>query len=64
MDSLLEYVATGVREGARLVCGGCRVDRTGFFMEPTVLTDVEDHTFVAKEESFGPVMVVSPFENG
>jgi len=64
LDSLLDYVATGVKEGARLVCGGRQVDRKGFFMEPTVLTDVEDHTFVAKEESFGPVMVVSTFENG
>ena len=64
MDSLLDYVATGVKEGARLVCGGRRVDRTGFFFEPTVLTNVEDHTFAAKEESFGPVMVVSTFENG
>uniref|UniRef100_A0AAQ5ZIN7 10-formyltetrahydrofolate dehydrogenase n=1 Tax=Amphiprion ocellaris TaxID=80972 RepID=A0AAQ5ZIN7_AMPOC len=36
----------------------------GFFMEPTVFTDVEDHMFIAKEESFGPVMVVSKFKNG
>ena len=33
-------------------------------MEPTVFTDVEDHMFIAKEESFGPVMVVSKFKNG
>ena len=36
----------------------------GFFLEPTVFTDVQDHMMVAKEESFGPVMVVSVFENG
>ena len=36
----------------------------GFFMEPTIFTNVEDHMFVAKEESFGPVMVISIFENG
>uniref|UniRef100_A0A8C7YU70 10-formyltetrahydrofolate dehydrogenase n=1 Tax=Oryzias sinensis TaxID=183150 RepID=A0A8C7YU70_9TELE len=35
-----------------------------FFMLPTVFTDVEDHMFIAKEESFGPVMVVSKFRNG
>uniref|UniRef100_A0A8C2PQT6 10-formyltetrahydrofolate dehydrogenase n=1 Tax=Cyprinus carpio TaxID=7962 RepID=A0A8C2PQT6_CYPCA len=35
-----------------------------FFMEPTVFTDVEDHMFIAKEESFGPVMVVSKFKDG
>ena len=36
----------------------------GFFMEPTVFTGVEDHMFIAKEESFGPVMVVSKFKQG
>lgn len=36
----------------------------GYFMEPTVFTDVEDHMFIAKEESFGPVMVVSKFKDG
>lgn len=33
-------------------------------MEPTVFTDVEDHMFIAKEESFGPVMIISKFKNG
>uniref|UniRef100_A0A7N6B8M1 10-formyltetrahydrofolate dehydrogenase n=1 Tax=Anabas testudineus TaxID=64144 RepID=A0A7N6B8M1_ANATE len=37
---------------------------SGYFMEPTVFTDVEDHMFIAKEESFGPVMVVSKFKDG
>ena len=36
----------------------------GFFMEPTIFTEVEDHMFVAKEESFGPVMIISVFEDG
>ena len=35
----------------------------GFFLEPTVFTDVEDHMFIAKEESFGPVMVISKFSD-
>uniref|UniRef100_A0A8C1LZE7 10-formyltetrahydrofolate dehydrogenase n=1 Tax=Cyprinus carpio TaxID=7962 RepID=A0A8C1LZE7_CYPCA len=38
--------------------------QSSFFMEPTVFTDVEDHMFIAKEESFGPVMVVSKFKDG
>ena len=33
-------------------------------MEPTIFTNVEDHMFIAKEESFGPVMIISIFENG
>lgn len=36
----------------------------GYFLEPTVFTDVEDHMMIAKEESFGPIMIVSVFENG
>ncbi|PWA20014.1 hypothetical protein CCH79_00016081 [Gambusia affinis] len=64
LDKLLEYCETGVKEGATLLYGGKQVDRPGFFMEPTVFTDVEDHMFIAKEESFGPVMVVSKFKDG
>uniref|UniRef100_A0A8C6S979 10-formyltetrahydrofolate dehydrogenase n=1 Tax=Neogobius melanostomus TaxID=47308 RepID=A0A8C6S979_9GOBI len=64
LDKLLEYCEVGLKEGATLVCGGRQVDRPGFFMEPTVFTDVEDHMFIAKEESFGPVMVVSKFKEG
>uniref|UniRef100_A0A8D3BPV1 10-formyltetrahydrofolate dehydrogenase n=1 Tax=Scophthalmus maximus TaxID=52904 RepID=A0A8D3BPV1_SCOMX len=37
---------------------------SGYFMEPTLFTDVEDHMFLAKEESFGPIMVVSKFPDG
>lgn len=40
------------------------ISEKGFFMEPTVFTDVEDHMFLAKEESFGPIMVISKFPNG
>uniref|UniRef100_A0A3Q1F9R8 Aldehyde dehydrogenase 1 family, member L2 n=1 Tax=Acanthochromis polyacanthus TaxID=80966 RepID=A0A3Q1F9R8_9TELE len=64
LDKLLEYCEIGLKEGATLVYGGKQVDRPGFFMEPTVFTDVEDHMFIAKEESFGPIMVVSKFRNG
>uniref|UniRef100_A0A8P4KPP6 formyltetrahydrofolate dehydrogenase n=1 Tax=Dicentrarchus labrax TaxID=13489 RepID=A0A8P4KPP6_DICLA len=64
LDKLLEYCEVGIKEGATLVYGGKQVDRPGYFMEPTVFTDVEDHMFIAKEESFGPVMVVSKFKNG
>ncbi|EEC15173.1 aldehyde dehydrogenase, putative, partial [Ixodes scapularis] len=64
MEKLLEYVAQGEKEGARLVYGGRRLDRPGFFLEPTVFVDVDDHMFVAKEESFGPIMLVSKFKDG
>ncbi|XP_022527544.2 mitochondrial 10-formyltetrahydrofolate dehydrogenase [Astyanax mexicanus] len=64
LDKLVEYCEIGVKEGATLIYGGRQVDRPGYFMEPTVFTDVEDHMFIAKEESFGPVMVVSKFKEG
>lgn len=34
----------------------------GFFLEPTVFTNVEDHMYIAKEESFGPIMIVFKFD--
>ena len=37
---------------------------SGLFFEPTVFTDVEDDMFIADEESFGPVMVISKFKDG
>uniref|UniRef100_A0A8B9Q0C8 retinal dehydrogenase n=1 Tax=Apteryx owenii TaxID=8824 RepID=A0A8B9Q0C8_APTOW len=64
LEKLLQYCETGVKEGATLVYGGRQVNRPGFFMEPTVFTDVEDHMYIAQEESFGPVMVISKFKNG
>ncbi|XP_040851260.1 cytosolic 10-formyltetrahydrofolate dehydrogenase isoform X2 [Ochotona curzoniae] len=64
LKKLLEYCQRGVKEGATLVCGGSQVPRPGFFFEPTVFTDVEDHMFIAKEESFGPVMIISRFADG
>uniref|UniRef100_A0A8C8ZWS7 formyltetrahydrofolate dehydrogenase n=1 Tax=Prolemur simus TaxID=1328070 RepID=A0A8C8ZWS7_PROSS len=64
LTKLLEYCQRGVKEGATLVCGGNQVPRPGFFFEPTVFTDVEDHMFIAKEESFGPIMIISRFGDG
>ncbi|KAM4881704.1 mitochondrial 10-formyltetrahydrofolate dehydrogenase isoform 1-T1 [Thomomys bottae] len=64
LEKLLQYCEAGVKEGATLVYGGRQVQRPGFFMEPTVFTNVEDHMYLAKEESFGPIMVISKFPNG
>ncbi|XP_059965300.1 cytosolic 10-formyltetrahydrofolate dehydrogenase isoform X1 [Mesoplodon densirostris] len=64
LRKLVEYCQRGVKEGATLVCGGNQVPRPGFFFEPTVFTDVEDHMFIAQEEAFGPIMVISRFASG
>lgn len=64
LNKLLEYVQQGVSEGAKLEYGGKRVNRKGYFFEPTIFSKVEDHMYIAKEESFGPIMIVSRFNNG
>lgn len=64
MDKLIEYCDIGVKEGATLVTGGKRAPRPGYFFLPTVFTNVQDHMYIAKEESFGPVMIISQFDEG
>ncbi|CAH2312049.1 cytosolic 10-formyltetrahydrofolate dehydrogenase [Pelobates cultripes] len=64
LDKLLEYCKRGVKEGATLVYGGQQVQRPGYFFEPTIFTDVMDEMYIAKEESFGPVMIISKFNDG
>ncbi|MEM8554669.1 MAG: betaine-aldehyde dehydrogenase, partial [Pseudomonadota bacterium] len=57
------FIAKGVDEGARLLTGGNRIDREGFFLEPTVFADVADQMTIAEDEIFGPVMAVLDFED-
>uniref|UniRef100_A0A8C5GGE6 Cytosolic 10-formyltetrahydrofolate dehydrogenase-like n=1 Tax=Gouania willdenowi TaxID=441366 RepID=A0A8C5GGE6_GOUWI len=64
LEKLLEYCQIANMEGATLVYGGKQVQRPGFFFEPTVFTDVQDHMYIAKEESFGPIMIISKFRSG
>src|ERR1022692_4489500 len=58
----LSYVEIGRNEGAKLVCGGNRLDQGeyqyGWFMEPTVFTDVDPKMRIAQEEIFGPVVSI------
>lgn len=62
MNIVLGYIDRGKAEGARLVCGGGRIHRAGFYLEPTVFADVTDDMVIAREEIFGPVMAVLGFE--
>jgi betaine-aldehyde dehydrogenase len=63
MEIVQGYIAKGEAEGARLVCGGGRLDREGFFVAPAVFADVTDDMIIAREEIFGPVMAVLDFED-
>jgi len=62
LEKLLTYIDTGVKEGATLVYGGKRVARKGYFLEPTIFVNVKDGTFISREESFGPIMIISKFD--
>ncbi|MFB2346845.1 aldehyde dehydrogenase [Priestia megaterium] len=64
LETVDEYVRIGLAEGAKLACGGKRVEglETGNFYEPTVLYDVDNKMRIAQEEIFGPVLVVIPFK--
>ncbi|GGC84646.1 aldehyde dehydrogenase [Thalassobacillus devorans] len=61
-DRVLDYIRIGKEEGARLVAGGERAYDKGYFVQPTVFADVEDDMRIAREEIFGPVVVVLPFD--
>ncbi len=62
---VLGYIETGVNEGATLAVGGGRPKDMpkGFFVEPTMFTNVDNTMTIAQEEIFGPVLVVIPFED-
>lgn len=64
---VMEYIAIGKGEGARLVAGGTAPKLPGFeagcFIAPTVFADVTDDMRIAREEIFGPVMCVLDFED-
>ncbi|MBP9593182.1 MAG: aldehyde dehydrogenase family protein [Steroidobacteraceae bacterium] len=66
-ETVQKYVAIGKAEGARLVCGGQPAKVPGFdhgcYFEPTLFADVRNDMRIAREEIFGPVLVVIPFEN-
>jgi 1-pyrroline-5-carboxylate dehydrogenase len=68
LDTMLEYVETGKKEG-RLIAGGSapQTDDGGFFLEPTVIADVAPGAVISQEEIFGPVLAlikVESFEEG
>jgi phenylacetaldehyde dehydrogenase len=59
-----EYVELARKEGARIVCGGERLDLDGgYYYKPTVIADLEGDSRVVQEEIFGPVLTVQPFDS-
>lgn len=62
-DKILRYIDLGKQQGARLVSGGERFGDRGFYVQPTLFTDVQDNMAIAQEEIFGPVMSVLKFKD-
>ena len=65
-DKVLEYIALGLADGATLLCGGGPPEQAisdGYFVEPTVFTNVANTMRIAREEIFGPVLSVIAFDD-
>jgi len=63
-DRVEGYLRSGEEQGAKVATGGGRpagLDK-GYYVEPTIFTDVDNHMKIAQEEIFGPVLVVIPYE--
>lgn len=59
----LEHIEDAVKRGARLLCGGKRIGRKGYFLELTILADVPADAACMNEETFAPVAPVLPFDD-
>ncbi len=64
-DSVLGYIEQGKNEGATLVAGGGKPSQfaSGFYVEPTIFSNVDNRMKIAQEEIFGPVLAIIPYES-
>ncbi|MEH7121791.1 MULTISPECIES: aldehyde dehydrogenase family protein [unclassified Bacillus (in: firmicutes)] len=61
-ERVLNYIEIGKAEGAQIVAGGGKGLEKGYFVEPTIIVNVTEEMTIVKEEIFGPVAVVLPFD--
>ncbi|MBU3068448.1 aldehyde dehydrogenase family protein [Aestuariicella sp. G3-2] len=64
-QKVLDYIQIGIAEGATLVCGGKTSDAhsTGYYVEPTIFANVNNQMRIAREEIFGPVLCMIPYQD-
>ena len=62
-ERVLSYIEKGKAEGARCLVGGGKPKGKGFFVEPTLFVDVDPQMTIAREEIFGPVLCVIPYQH-
>ncbi|CAF1396746.1 unnamed protein product [Adineta steineri] len=60
---ILNYIESGKKAGAKLECGGEKANDKGYFIKPTVFSNVKDDMEIAREEIFGPVMSIFKFDS-
>jgi aldehyde dehydrogenase (NAD+) len=63
LDRITAYIEESKRDGVEVVAGGNRRGRSGYFVEPTVLTRVRPEMRLVREEIFGPAVAVTPFDD-
>jgi aldehyde dehydrogenase (NAD+) len=62
-EKILGYIKAGKSEGAKLGTGGQRAGDRGYFIQPTVFSDVSDDMKICREEIFGPVLSIQKFKS-
>jgi aminomuconate-semialdehyde/2-hydroxymuconate-6-semialdehyde dehydrogenase len=63
LQKVTGYIELAKQEGGTIVAGGSRVDRKGFYVEPTIITGLGCDCRVLQEEIFGPVVTITPFDS-
>jgi aminomuconate-semialdehyde/2-hydroxymuconate-6-semialdehyde dehydrogenase len=63
LNKVMGYIELAKQEGGTIVAGGTRVDRPGYFVEPTIVTGLGCDCRVLQEEIFGPVVTITPFDD-
>ncbi|KAF6157360.1 hypothetical protein GIB67_004298 [Kingdonia uniflora] len=62
-EKILKYIKSGVESGATLESGGERFGTKGYYIQPTVFSNVQDDMLIAKDEIFGPVQAILKFKD-
>ena len=63
IDAMENFIKNAVNSGAKLLTGGKRFGDVGYFWEPTILVDVSEESNIMKEEPFGPIAPIIPFDS-
>lgn len=63
LEKSLKYVNIGKGEKAKLLCGGNKLNKKGYFLQPTIFTNAKSNMRISQEEIFGPILSIIPVKN-